>query len=119
MSEKANNKVLSLIQDYYPTYHPLVSIAHIAHTKCDEDPRLELDCHKTIAKYVEQELKSVEHTGHIDHEINTLRVIIDDRKAPELIEGSAERIEDLSTISFDTFLPERPEESETVRKDRK
>lgn len=107
------NKVLSLIRSHYPQYHPLVSIAHIAHS-CDGDQRLELECHKTIAKYVEQELKSVEHKGHIDHEINTLRVIIDDRQAPEpaVIDGEAEIIQE---ITFDSFTPSTPEVSDTVR----
>jgi hypothetical protein len=118
MSDKQDNKVLELIQSHYPEYHPLVSIAHIAHTKAHDDPRLELECHKTIAKYVEQELKSLEVTGHIDHEINTLRVIIDHREAPPPIEGEATKIEHLESISFDSFMPGRPEESETVRKDR-
>lgn len=59
-----NSAVLSAIQQFYPDYHPLVAIAHIAH-KQDVDPRLEFDCHRVIAKYVEPELKSLEVKGTI------------------------------------------------------
>lgn len=58
MSKKQN--VLAMIQQKYPGYHPLMSIAEIAH---NPDPlidwELRFQCHKTIAKYVEPELKSV------------------------------------------------------------
>ena len=116
-NESQNNKVLDLIRESYPNYHPLVSIAHIAHD-AEGDKRLELECHKTIAKYVESELKSVEVKGHIDHEINTLRVIVDNRQ-PALIEGTAvEDVQDLVPISFESMAPQRAEEPESVRKDR-
>lgn len=53
--------ILAAIQKFYPEYHPLVSIAHIAHAQDkDVDARLRFDCHRVIAKYVEPELKSLE-----------------------------------------------------------
>lgn len=59
--------VLSVIQEIYPGYHPLVAIAQIAHSMDrDVDARLRFDCHKTIAKYVEPELKSLEIKGQIE-----------------------------------------------------
>jgi hypothetical protein len=48
-----------MMHSEFPNYHPLLSIARIAHHK-DADLRLQFECHKTIAKYVEAELKSVE-----------------------------------------------------------
>ena len=51
-------KILALLQEKYPGYHPLLGVAEIAHTTDDE--RLEFDCHKTLSKYIEPELKSVE-----------------------------------------------------------
>lgn len=58
--------VLSAIQMHYPDYHPLVAIAHLAHSNdADVDARLKFDCHRTIAKYVEPELKSLEVKGTI------------------------------------------------------
>lgn len=66
--------ILSLIQERYPGYHPLVAIADIAHsTAIDVDSRLRFDCHKAIAKYIEPELKSIEVKGQID-EVRHVRV---------------------------------------------
>ncbi len=93
--EKANeNKILAMIGTKYPGYHPLMAIADIAHTAKGytsdgveyEDQALALRCHQTIAKYCEAEIKSIEVRGHIDHNISTLRLIVDDSKAPALIE---------------------------------
>ena len=50
--------VLVMIQEKYPNYHPLLSIAKIAHDSDDE--RVQLDCHKTLAKFIAPELKSIE-----------------------------------------------------------
>lgn len=53
-----------MIQKEFPAYHPLISIARIAHHG-DADLKLQFECHKTIAKYVEPELKSIEVKGEI------------------------------------------------------
>lgn len=53
------NSILSAIQVKYPNYHPLIAIAEIAHTE-GVDIELKFNCHKTIAKYIEPELKAVE-----------------------------------------------------------
>lgn len=58
----SQSRVLDAIRQFYPDYHPLVSIAHIAHDNVS-DPRLKFDCHRVIAKYVEPELKSLEVRG--------------------------------------------------------
>lgn len=60
-----NSSVLQAIHQFYPDYHPLVSIAHIAHGS-NVDPRLQFDCHRVIAKYVEPELKSLEVRGKFE-----------------------------------------------------
>lgn len=59
---ESKSHVLDAIRRYYPDYHPLVSIAHIAHSE-ESDQRLRFDCHRVIAKYVEPELKSLEVKG--------------------------------------------------------
>ncbi len=59
---ESKSHVLDAIRRFYPDYHPLVSIAHIAHN-VESDPRLKFDCHRVIAKYVEPELKSLEVKG--------------------------------------------------------
>lgn len=56
--------LLGMIQKEFPSYHPLVSMARIAHHG-DADLKLQFECHKTIAKYVEPELKSIEVKGEI------------------------------------------------------
>ena len=53
--------ILSMIHTEFPNYHPLMSIARIAHDAEDaKELGLAFMCHKTIAKYVEPELKSLE-----------------------------------------------------------
>ena len=57
--------IMSMLRAEYPNYHPLLSIARLAHAE-GQDPRLVFDCHKVIAKYVEPELKSIEVTPPAD-----------------------------------------------------
>ncbi|MCA1807264.1 MAG: hypothetical protein LC687_05390 [Actinobacteria bacterium] len=59
MSNSNGDHVLAHIQQFYPGYHPLVSIAHIAHDP-ESDLRLKYECHKTISKFVTPELRSIE-----------------------------------------------------------
>lgn len=58
--------LLGMIQKEFPSYHPLLSIARIAHSQ-DADLKLQFECHKTIAKYVEPEIKSIEVKGEVGH----------------------------------------------------
>lgn len=58
--------LLGMIQSEFPQYHPLIAIARIAHHG-DADLKLQFECHKTIAKYVEPELKSIEVKGGMEH----------------------------------------------------
>src|SRR5574337_671968 len=57
----ASEVALDLVQREYPNYHPLISLARLAH-RADvmEDPKLELEVHKTILPYVAPKLSSVE-----------------------------------------------------------
>lgn len=54
--------LLAEIRKRYPNYHPILAIVDIAH---HEQASLDLQfaCHKTVAKYVEPELKSIEVKG--------------------------------------------------------
>ena len=58
--------LLGMIRAEFPAYHPLLSIARIAHAD-GADMKLQFECHKTIAKYVEPELKSLEVKGELGH----------------------------------------------------
>lgn len=53
------SRILDMLQKEEENYHPLVAIHGISR-RCGEDLRLELDCHRTIAKYVEAERKSID-----------------------------------------------------------
>lgn len=55
----AGNSIMTMIHEAYPQYHPLLAIAHLAHDP-DMDLKGQLDCHKTIAKYVSTELRAVD-----------------------------------------------------------
>ncbi|MDJ0952464.1 MAG: hypothetical protein QNJ81_02170 [Acidimicrobiia bacterium] len=59
---KQGDKVLALLQEQFPSYHPLIGVAKIAHSTDDE--RLEFDCHKVLSEFVEPKLKSVEVSQH-------------------------------------------------------
>lgn len=92
--------LLGMLQKEYPNYHPLISIARIAHHG-DADLKLQFECHKTIAKYVEPELKTVEVKGEITgrHRVSvslfepagaTFHPVVDDLKPA--IEGEARKV---------------------------
>ena len=91
MSKSNGDHLLALIRTEFPDYHPLVSIARIAHDR-DSDLKLQFECHKTISKFIEPELKSVEHSGGDD---NQRRVVI------SMFPDKANRIENNGTYTFD------------------
>lgn len=63
MAKLRNSAVLDMIQQKYPGYHPLMAIADIANNT-EKDTGITWDlryqCHKTIARFVEPELKTIE-----------------------------------------------------------
>jgi hypothetical protein len=75
------NHIVTLLQKEFPGYHPLLSIARIAH-KEGVDVQLQFDCHKVIAKYIEPELKSIEMSGNVSNERRVSVSLFD----PEMIE---------------------------------
>lgn len=81
-------RILEMIQDKHPGYHPLMAMADVANDK-EVDVRLRVSCHQTIVKYVESELKSVEVKAEITEE---RRVIV------SLFEGEYEVIPEQKSI---------------------
>lgn len=61
----AKNRLLDMIQARYPTYHPLMALADIAHSE-EADINQRIACNKTIAEYVEPKLKQVDVRGVIE-----------------------------------------------------
>jgi hypothetical protein len=52
---------LSLIQSEYPNYHPLISLARLAHrADVTANPELELRVHATLLPYVQPKLSNTE-----------------------------------------------------------
>jgi len=59
---KPKRRLLQIIQESYPDYHPVIEMVKIAN-----DPEAEIkqrfDANKEVAKYVEPALKAIEHSG--------------------------------------------------------
>lgn len=75
--EKTNHHLLTMLQDRYPNYHPLMAMAELANDEKTEDG-IRFNCHKEIAKYVEPQLKSVEVRGRVKADFGVLRVVAAD-----------------------------------------
>lgn len=88
-----NQLLMQMIQKEFPGYHPLLSIARIAHD-VGADLKLQFECHRTIAKYVEPELKSMEIKGGLEN-ISRVTVSLFDPTQP--IEGEYVEIEQQSS----------------------
>lgn len=87
VTESPSQTALKLVQSEYPTYHPLVALARLAHrAEVTSDPRLELEVHRTILPYVTPKLSSIEVLPENE---NRRRVIISlfDEELAEDIEG--------------------------------
>lgn len=74
-STTQRERILEMLQGKFPEYHPLMALAEMAHD-AQIEPRVRADCHKSIAKYVEPELKSVEVKGDVKSDLGVLRVIL-------------------------------------------
>ena len=79
MSESKNDiqskKILDLIREKHPNYHPLLSLADIAHDK-NANLKLQAECHTTIARYTESQLKSVEVKAEVEADFGVMSVRI-------------------------------------------
>jgi len=71
-------RILDMLQERKPGYHPLVSILELTDECMVDDHRLKLDCHKAIAKYVEAERKSVDIKSEDGSELIKLIINVDD-----------------------------------------
>lgn len=62
-------RLLALIQERHPKYHPALALADLAHNS--EDEEIQFKCHATLLKVVEPELKAMQ----IEQEIRETRTI--------------------------------------------
>jgi len=70
-----NERVLSMLQGIEPDYHPLISILKIS-ADPGADLRLRFDCHRTIARYVEPELRTIEIKPKDDGNLFSMKIDI-------------------------------------------
>ena len=64
---KPKRRLLQLIQDKYPNYHPVLEMAKLANDK-EADDLVRFNANKEVAKYVEPALKAVEISGDTEGE---------------------------------------------------
>lgn len=76
--------LLNAIRTKYPGYHPILAMADIAHEQ-DASPDLKFNCHKTIAKYILPELKSVEVNMRTEQERRVTVSLFDE---PQMIQDA-------------------------------
>jgi len=97
-------RLLKLLQSEYPSYHPLIALVKLAHDT--KDPRVEMGCHATVAKYVEPEIKSIEIKSSVRKDYGVLRIV----KSEELLqEQSPENIKGIEHKSdFEEFNMSAP-----------
>jgi hypothetical protein len=71
------NRILDMINQKYVGYHPLMAITDLAHN-FEADMRLQFDCHKEIAKYVEATQRSIEIHNSDGEGLICLNIVIDE-----------------------------------------
>lgn len=98
---KQGERVLELLRETYPGYHPLIGVAKIAHTT--DDPRLEFDCHKTLSRYVESELKAVE-VSQAPPDSGLLKVVFEGEFEELPQNDGAPALEDKGKLPVDELL---------------
>ena len=64
---KPKRRLLQLIQDQYPNYHPVLEMAKLANDK-NADDLARFNANKEVAKYIEPALKAVEISGDAEGE---------------------------------------------------
>ena len=78
MSAKNTSRVLRMLQEHSgdQTYHPLSALLSLAN---DEAASIgdKITIHKSLAKYVEPELRQVEFKGASDKPPITMRIVLD------------------------------------------
>ena len=99
-----SSALVSMLHAEFPNYHPLLSIARIAHHQ-DADLKLQFECHKTIAKYLEPELKSVEVKGDIreDKVVRVSLFDVDDVEVKSTSSGVMGGRENLTAVALSNW----------------
>lgn len=88
MQKTHRERILDMLQERNPGYHPLLRLMDIAES-ASTPTNLQISCHQTIARYVEPECKSVEIKAEVNNK-NQVRV--------QLLDGSGNPM-DFNTLS--------------------
>lgn len=102
---KADQKLLNLMQEKHPGFHPALVLAEIACTS--EDDKMRMDASKSLMPYVSPQLKSMEVHGEVKHDHGQLKVSIKPHKqlepAPssEIIDITPESDESMEAMEID------------------
>jgi len=72
-----SNRILEMINQRYPDYHPLMAIVDIGHNGM-ADLRLQFDAHKEVCKYVEAMQRSIEIHNDSGENLVSLHIVIDE-----------------------------------------
>lgn len=80
----ASEQALDLVQREFPNYHPLISLARLAHrAEVIADPKLELEVHKTILPYVAPKLANIEVKADVKEERRVIVSLFEERQLPD------------------------------------
>lgn len=103
-NKQVSDRILAMIRRKFPEYHPLMSIAELAHDS--EDERLQFDCHKALARFIEPELKSVEVKATVEDRRRVVVTLFDGDGGPPA--ESFTTIEGEATKDVTIALPPAP-----------
>lgn len=97
----ASEMALDLVQREFPNYHPLVSLARLAHRDdVRADPKLELEVHRTILPYVAPKLANVEVKQEVKEEKRVIVSLFETRSLEDgrVVDVEVPLITDVSEI---------------------
>lgn len=76
-------QLMDLLQDEFPGYDPVVSMAYIAH-----DERYPIDlrfaAHKEVARYVRPQLKAMEISGQLENPVE-IQMVFGNKNADSIV----------------------------------
>jgi|SaaInlStandDraft_4_1057021.scaffolds.fasta_scaffold42626_1 hypothetical protein len=73
MLANTENRILKMLHERTPGYHPLLALVELATDK-ETDKGIQMQCHKTVAEYVEPKLKSMEIKADVHQDFGILKV---------------------------------------------
>lgn len=87
------DRILTMIRERYPDYHPLMSLAELAHDSWVE-PQHRIRAHSIIAEYTERKFATVQTDVNIGVDFGKLTVVYSDheQELPQIVDERAPRV---------------------------